>query len=60
MISALASTPCVIERAGQCDFDAKTAKSKIFPDRKEIHAKNFWIKCVNYDIDEFATNVCKI
>ena len=35
-------------------------KNKNFPDSRIFHAKTFWTKRVNRDIDKFATNVRKI
>ena len=37
----------------------KVRKSKNFPDSKIYTTKTFQIKCVNRDIDDFATNACK-
>ena len=37
----------------------RVRKSKNFPDSKISTAKTFRIKCVNRDIDDFATNARK-
>ena len=38
---------------------SRVRKSKNFPDSKISTAKSFRIKCVNRDIDDFATNARK-